>query len=248
MNGDMECSECGKKIPKAAEYGHMCEVHGWSLNEYNSRRFTRPGDSGDNTIMSFEGYLPILIQKPKHYKRMGLFFGACAIVASFHSLIAVTVVLVVALMILYSDAGGKEGVDDSLNGMIEQLREKALDIEKKKEGGMFLRSEKDGHLINLRYVTRIYYERGDSISEIEDNDLTAITEEEAERTKEIIAERQQRRQGDRYYARLVAMADGGFEYVLCEDRESVVREYVKRFYKILNESGQIVDVDMDDLY
>ena len=71
MNGDMSCIKCEKTIPRAAEYGHLLDVHGWDYDKYRKRYCP--------TILTcqiddFEGYNPIVISpKYKGVKKLAIF-------------------------------------------------------------------------------------------------------------------------------------------------------------------------------
>ena len=133
MNGDTTCTECGKDVPRAAEYGHMLAVHGWDRERYYSERSVQFAERKENLPFAekaFEGYRPFLYQdKRKVSRRMTVILGTIVIAASLYSPTATAVALAIVMGLLFSGLRGQEAVDDSLNGMIEQLRERIMDLE-----------------------------------------------------------------------------------------------------------------------
>ena len=133
MNGDMSCIICEKTIPRAAEYGHMLEVHGWDYDKYR-KHYWRGPEIIKSQIDEFEGYNPIIISPNyKGVKKKSIFYLLSTAVALYFSTkIAIGIIALQIFMICF-DMRDRGMVDDSLNGMIEQLRLRISDLEENRE-------------------------------------------------------------------------------------------------------------------
>jgi len=133
MNGDMSCIICEKTIPKAAEYSHMLEVHGWDYDKYREQYWR----GRERQIREIEGYEPIIISSYSYSenrlsKRAIFYLLSTAVASYFSTEIAIGII---ALQVFFTSSSiiDKGDVDDSLNGMTEQLRLRISDLEENRE-------------------------------------------------------------------------------------------------------------------
>ena len=133
MNGDMSCIVCEKTIPRAVELSHMIEAHGWDYDKYRDHYWRGP----ERNIREFEGYNPMIISSRSNPKNMpskqNVFFLLSTAVALYFSTEIAIGIIALQIFLIWLAVIDQKDVDDSLNGMVEQLRLRISDLEEKLE-------------------------------------------------------------------------------------------------------------------
>ena len=135
MTGDIVCYElgCGKKIPRAAEYGHMITEHGWDHAKYVSNRPNPDDEVKPWQIKTFEGYDPIIISgyESKAYRRAAFIGPILTLGALFFSTEIAIAIIAIQMFLLFLNDNKFEDTNNCLNGMIEQVRSRLPDFDQR---------------------------------------------------------------------------------------------------------------------